>query len=433
MPAYKKNYARQPAKKTLTEAQVKRMISQATAPKKRVYRKKYTRKPSYGSMIGGSIGSTLGGMVSKWMGAGDYSVKQNVLIKPSSVPIMHSADSSVRITHKEFITDITATTDFSNQSFPINPGLSSTFPYLSGIAQNFEQYRILGMVFTFKSTSADSLNSTNTALGSMLLATDYNALDSPYVTKAGFLASTFSNSGKPASDILHPIECDTSISSGPAQRYIRAGTNTDGIGDLRLYDWGNFQIGSVGQQASSVVGELWVSYAVELINPQLTIPRGLNLFNSFDQPTPAGVNNAKPFGSAGEVYIGGDTLGLQMIDNFITLPQGTAGNYLIGASYFGSANTPVGGGATPGVITLTNANPLFIFRGAGGLKVSETIHQNFAVGTMTWQKAISVVDPQKKITLTFSSPNLPTGIVSANIYCVKINGNINGLTKSGTL
>lgn len=424
MPAYKRNY-KQPANKTMSEAQVKRLIANSL-PKRKKYQRRAEPKKSMGQRIGGSIGSAIGGAAQKWMGMGDYSVKENVLIKPSSVPVMHSANSSIRIQHKEFITDITATTDFSNESFSINPGLSRTFPYLSGIAQNFEQYRILGMVFTFKSTSADSLNSTNTALGSMLLATDYNALDSPYATKAGFLASTFSNSGKPASDILHPIECSSHVSSGPAQRYIRSGTNTDGIGDLRLYDWGNFQIGSVGNQASSVVGELWVSYSVELVNPQLTIPRGLNLNNYYAQVTPATVTNARPFGTSSDILIGADTIGLLIADNVVSLPVGTTGNYIVSGSWYGSS----GAAFTPGTITLQNASSLFMFKGVSGIVQSELVTANGAAGELTFQKAFTVVDPQKISVLTFTSTNLPGTLVSCNFSVTKINGNITGALKS---
>jgi hypothetical protein len=39
------------------------------------------------------------------------------------------------------------------------------FPWLSNIAQNFESYKLRGLVFEFKSMSGDALTSTNTALG----------------------------------------------------------------------------------------------------------------------------------------------------------------------------------------------------------------------------------------------------------------------------
>jgi hypothetical protein len=49
-----------------------------------------------------------------------------------------------------------------------------------------------------------------------------------------------------------------------------AATSTQG--DLRLYDLGNLQVSTVGMQAASIlIGELWVTYEVELLKPQIPI------------------------------------------------------------------------------------------------------------------------------------------------------------------
>ena len=412
--AYKKNYKKQPAKKTLSEAQVKKLIKANSAPKPRPKRNYYQ---NMGARIGKSLGSGAGYMLGKWLGSGDYTVKANTLIKPSSVPIMHSNDSSVRICHKEFISDITATNLFSSDAYSINPGLSHSFPYLSGIAQNFESYRIHGMVYTFKSTSADALNSTNTALGSMLLATDYNALDSNFTTKAGFLATTFSNSGKPASDILHPIECSAHVSSGPAQRYIRSAAQAPGS-DLRLYDWGNFQIASVGQQATSVVGELWCSYDVELINPQLTIPRGLNIVNNISNINVATVNNTNIYGTAGTVL--SNTLALNISGNSIRFPAGTTGNYVIVVTWNGAT----GSGVSFTSPVLVNCSPLLIFNNG-------TVHSYYTptnglptASACTFICAISIDDPQIAALVTTVTATLPTGLNNVDFNVFKVNGNL---------
>lgn len=72
------------------------------------------------------------------------------------------------ITHREYIADIVTGPDagsFSYVTYSINPGSTNLFPWLSNIAQNFESYKMLGLVFEYKSMSADALNSVNTALG----------------------------------------------------------------------------------------------------------------------------------------------------------------------------------------------------------------------------------------------------------------------------
>lgn len=54
---------------------------------------------------------------------------------------------------------------FNYSTWQLNPGQKSLFPWLAGIASNFESYKFHGLVFEYKSMSADALNSTNTALG----------------------------------------------------------------------------------------------------------------------------------------------------------------------------------------------------------------------------------------------------------------------------
>lgn len=200
-------------------------------------------------------------------GHGNYSVSNNTILSPNSqIPQFSNLGQSVRCAHREFIGDINSSTAFALQSYAINPGLSGTFPWLSAIANQFEQYKIHGLMFEFRTTSSDALNSTNTALGTMILATEYNVLLPSFTNKQQMENTIFSTSGKPSTTLLHPIECDPAQTPNqPA--YVRSGATL--IGDNRLYDLGNFQIASVGSQASSVVGELWITYDITFYKPIL--------------------------------------------------------------------------------------------------------------------------------------------------------------------
>jgi len=70
-----------------------------------------------------------------------------------------------------------------------------------------------GMVFEFVSTSANALNSTNTALGQVICATNYNSSAAIYANIAEALNSEFSTCTKPSESVMHMIEC------APAQSY----------------------------------------------------------------------------------------------------------------------------------------------------------------------------------------------------------------------
>lgn len=63
----------------------------------------------------------------------------------TSPPSMHSTKDGFSVRHREFIQDITATQAFGGIALPINPGLPSVFPWLSQIAQNFEEWVPKGM------------------------------------------------------------------------------------------------------------------------------------------------------------------------------------------------------------------------------------------------------------------------------------------------
>ena len=118
--------------------------------------------------------------------------------------------------------------------------------------------------------SADALNSTNTALGSVMMATQYNTYQTPFANKAEMENHAYAMSCKPSEDMIHPIECDPHQSS-ITTFFVRGGTVPDGA-DKRLYDLGRFEIGTVGFQGASVnIGELHVTYQVSLMKPRLYV------------------------------------------------------------------------------------------------------------------------------------------------------------------
>jgi len=191
-------------------------------------------------------------------------------ITANGPPTMHSnGNKQVRIMHREALGDVTTglAGEFLLRSFPLNPGDPTTFPWLSKIAENFQQYRIHGLVFEFLSTSANALSSTNTALGQVIMATAYNSAEPPFRSKTEMENTEFVSIARQSQSMLHPVECKPSLTSVDVL-YIRDSTEIPDNQDVRLYDLGNFQIATVGQQGDDVViGELWVSYDIELLKP----------------------------------------------------------------------------------------------------------------------------------------------------------------------
>jgi len=218
-------------------------------------------------------GNALGGLVGlpKIFGSGSYAIEQNVLWNPEQqVPFMHSDDQSITLRHREYIADISMNgAAFTIVQFAINPGLAATFPYLSGVADNFQEYSFTGLVFEYKTTSSASLSTgVNTAMGSVMLAVQYRSDAVAFTTKQQLLNEMWSVDIIPAENCVLPVEC--SPKENPFQiQYIRSGAAT---GDIKMFDLGLLSVATSGGQVgqTNIVGELWASYEVVLKKPQIT-------------------------------------------------------------------------------------------------------------------------------------------------------------------
>lgn len=229
---------------------------------------------------GSNIGKYLGGKIGAVFGSGDYvmpnyPIKYNVLSDGTTPPQFRSNMRQTKVCHREYIKDIfsgptlvSGATAFNIETFSINPGLESTFPWLTSVAANYECYRIDGMIFEFKSMSSNALTSTNTALGTVIMATQYNAASSDFVNKQQMENYEFAQSCKPAESMLHMIECARNETPIP-ELYVRLGA-VPANQDQRLYDIGDFSIATQGMQATNInLGELWVTYDITLFKPKL--------------------------------------------------------------------------------------------------------------------------------------------------------------------
>lgn len=239
-----------------------------------------------GNILGGPIGGQAGGLINRALyaltGFGDYTVRKNVLLEETNGPpaVINRSNKEFVVRHREYIQDIYASiapgneqpSNFGILSYPINPGSATTFPWLSTIADKFEQYRIEGMVFEYKSLYSDAVVTLNGSIGSVILATEYNAGAPTFSSKQAMENYQFAQSAKPSCSILHPIEC-ANRQNVLSELYIRPGIVPVGE-DVKTYDFGDFQIASQGipvnvANAPPVLGELWVSYQIALLKPRI--------------------------------------------------------------------------------------------------------------------------------------------------------------------
>lgn len=166
---------------------------------------------------------------------------------------------------------------FNKQVYNLNPGLEKSFPWLSQLASNYEEYEFKQLMFTFKSTVAD-INSNNGQVGTVIMATTYNANAADFIDKAGMMQYAHASSLKVTDDGIHGVECDPSKLSGSPGKFVRY-SDLD-LQDLNQYDHGKFQIAianTPSSLANNSIGELWVSYTLVLRKPKIVSAKALTV------------------------------------------------------------------------------------------------------------------------------------------------------------
>jgi len=236
------------------------------------------------SALGGAIGQKFFDIT----GYGDYTVNKNSLLSGTVPSVGNSSSHSdgLTISHREYLGDvITSKTagDFAIASYTLNPNEPQTWEWLAQIACNYEEWVPEGILFYFKSTSGDALDSVNTALGTVIMATNYNPYNADFTSKAEMESYEFCTNGPPSCDLIHMVECDPH--AGAISTYFMSSLNSSanaGIMDARFSQLGKFFIATTGFQGTSVnIGELWVTYQVTLLKPKLY--ESLGLANDFIQ------------------------------------------------------------------------------------------------------------------------------------------------------
>lgn len=324
---------------------------------------------SIGARAGAWLGDRAQSLIQRVTGLGDYSVGTNSLMGNDPPRIVNNSKRSVTISHREYLKDlITSATPgaFQTESFLLNPGDPHTFPWLSQIAPNFQEFRLDGVIFEFKTMSADALNSTNTALGQVIFATNYNPDQADFASKYEMENTEFSSSVKPSCSMLHPIEC-ARHESVLENLYVAPGGNIPAGATDAFYNFGKTQLATNGFQAASVnVGELWVTYEITFFKPIISSPAAL--IGTAHLRVPAGTlaSFAGPFynpasgagtGSIRSLAASG-VLSLWTSDQ--DLPAGSNAQQMVGKSYLvtiiwrctTTTNLAVGGSIIP---TVANA------------------------------------------------------------------------------
>jgi len=360
---------------------------------------------------GSAMGSSLGAHVSKWLGYGAYTVKRNTVLTPgSSIPMMHSTGQSVIVRHKEYVCDVVggAGTPSAYTLMPpvyLNPGLKNSFPWLSSIARQYQEYTWRGVVYHFVSSSGASVSSTNTSLGTVMMHTDYRVTAPSPLNKAELLNEYFASDAKPSDSFVHPIECDPRENPYNVQ-YVRTGPVPDGE-DPKSYDLGKVNVATQAlPSAGMTVGELWVTYEVELRKPQVANFSGDSSFYK----AILGIDTTHLLGTARTQYW--DNIGLSLSGNKITFPTGLIGTFSVDLSLESTTNNMIADLVSS--TTFTNCTLLTIW---GPGNYNAVVYTGTAAAG--YRYIVNLNDPTKTASFSFTANTL-TNCNYADLSVVRV-------------
>jgi len=391
------------------------------------------------SELGSWIGRRLFHYPAKWFGSGRYqrrasgrgayqigpSGNTNQTLQPE-IPAFSNADNdSTVIAHREYIGDIiTSSTPsaFSIQEFIINPGDPTTFPWLSELCQtSFQQYKFEGCIFEFKSASANALNSTNTALGSVISAVNYDSADPSFGSRMQMENTSWANSCKPSNNMTIPIETHPKQTASRGLLYIaNNGVLPQGT-DPKTYHLGILSIATVGFQGASVnIGSLYVTYKTRLYKPIMLAPLSNGNRMLFVR---TGATTAAPMGTATLSLPAQqcDTLGITFTNTVIVIPRTRlqiGQRFLVTFQWIhdSGASTPPGVGYTAG------ATPIAYF---GPLGTDTFVSWPTPTGTVQTESGTTsvfeIVDDSVSLIITLAGQTLPAN-ATLNISIVQLTG-----------
>lgn len=184
----------------------------------------------------------------------------------------------------ECIGTVSTSVSFTNTDYVINPSNNVTFPRLSQLASLFELYDFEKLEFKFVSSSATAVASTNTALGTILMNTNYDVTDSAFASQSQMENYGGITEARPSVTTVHKVQVKGikgGLRAPDSDRMLRYNLVESGNSptypsntSAHDYDLGRFQIASSGAQAASVAGRLYVTYALNLHRWKVDTPTG---------------------------------------------------------------------------------------------------------------------------------------------------------------
>ncbi len=284
-----------------------------------------------------------------------------------SKPRMSNINRGIRVAHTEFVASVTAAdSSFLINSFIVNPGNGSTFPWLSNIALNYDRYKIVSLKFNYVSSSPTSTG------GKIGIGYDYDSTDPEPANRREFYSLTHHVETMPwdCCSIILPID--------KTVKFINSHTTTDS----KLIDCGQvfFMNDAISGPSSfpASLGDIIVEYVVELLDPQQAPYTTTMFFGSNIDPTGKFMDE---FLATGPIKM---FKTVTLTTNTIVFNNVPVGSYIINGMVYDNGGTPT--------LALTETGADVVYN----IDATATVDATFIA-------YITVTDPTNTITLTLGS------------------------------
>lgn len=177
-------------------------------------------------------------------------------------PSISTRGGDIVIRHRELMLDISTSGggELVRTYTEANPGLYTSFPWLSRIASRFESYTFTYLAYEYVPMCS------STTPGCLTIGPDYDVSD--YIPEDIITVSSFPNAVR--TSLWQPCKmvCDPRLLTKLVKERMVRSDDVDAV-DMKLYDAACTYFFTYGSNASTVVGSMWVEYEIVLRTPSM--------------------------------------------------------------------------------------------------------------------------------------------------------------------
>jgi len=171
--------------------------------------------------------------------------------------------------HREYIANISPSGNFTPRKVEINPGLKDTYPWLSGVAPNFQKYKFRKLRFVYETAQSTFIP------GMVMFAPNFNVIDDLPYDKGAMLQLSHAK----RAPVWQNFAMDIPLKEMESYKYYFVRTTT--VSNLLLTD-PLYLIVATDAVSTDIAycGELWIEYEIEFIFP-ITINQDELLYTGY--------------------------------------------------------------------------------------------------------------------------------------------------------